>query len=111
MDVEVSELKGKTIIDIVKNGDELLFTCSDGSKYKMCHWEDCCESVSIEDINGDLQDLIGSEILLAEEVNNEEFEKAFEESFTEGDSKWFKQDKDGNNKPESYTYPFTNLQL
>lgn len=106
MDVEVAELKGKTIIDIVNNDDELIFTCSDGSKYKMYHSQNCCESVSIEDINGDLQDLIGSEMLLAEEVNNEEFEKAFDESFTEGDSEWYKQDKDGNYKPESCTWTF-----
>lgn len=106
MEAEVTELKGKTIIDIVNNDDELLFTCTDGSKYKMYHSQDCCESVSIEDINGDLQDLIGSEILLAEEVNNDEFVKTFEDSFTEGDSKWNKQDKEGNYEPESCTWTF-----
>ena len=106
MDAEVEELKGKTIINIVNNDDELLFTCSDGSKYKMYHSQDCCESVSIEDVNGDLEDLIDSELLIAEEVSNEEFEKNFNDSFTEGDSKWSKQDKDGNYEPESCTWTF-----
>lgn len=106
MDIEVAELKGKTIIDIVNNDDELLFTCSDGSKYKMHHSQDCCESVSIEDINGDLKDLIGTPILNAEEVSNEEFVKAFDDSFTEGDNEWAKFDKDGNYEPESCTWTF-----
>ena len=107
--LDVKELKGKTITKIEDSPDELIFYCSTGEKYKMYHSQDCCESVSIEDINGDLSDLIGSEILLAEEVNNEEFTKAFDESFTEGDSQWSKQDRDGNYKPESYTWTFYKL--
>jgi len=36
----------------------------------MYHEQDCCESVSIDDINGDLDDIMNSPILLAEEVIN-----------------------------------------
>lgn len=66
------DLVGKTLTEIKNNGDNLIFIASDGSKYKMFHYQDCCENVDIEDINGDLDDLIGTPILLAEEVSNYE---------------------------------------
>jgi hypothetical protein len=64
----ISELEGKTLTDVQRIGDEeIIFTVDDGSQYKMFHDQDCCESVSINDLNGDLTDLIGTPITLAEE--------------------------------------------
>lgn len=68
--VEIKELLGKVITKIDQNNDELTFLIEDGTKYKMYHEQDCCEEVTIEDINGDLEDLIGSPILQAEEVSD-----------------------------------------
>lgn len=66
------DLKGKVLTNIERVGDEeLIFTCKDGSKYKMYHEQDCCEYVRIEDITGDLNDLLNSEIMVAEERTNE----------------------------------------
>lgn len=69
------ELTGKTIVDITatKNDDDitkLRFVCSDGSKYIMEHFQNCCEQVRVEEIHGDIDDLIGSPVLMAEEVSN-----------------------------------------
>ena len=87
---QFSILKGKTLTDIENvNNKELLFTTTDGEKYKLFHIQDCCEYVMIEDICGDLKDLIGSEILQAEEVTHEPGENPkgvkipdFQDSFT-----------------------------
>lgn len=69
---QFNEITGKTFEQIVggKNDDVLIFKFTDGSEYKMEHHQDCCESVSIEDIDGDLQDMVGETVLLAEETDN-----------------------------------------
>ena len=82
------ELLGKTLTKILRTQDEddkLEFFCSDGSVYEQYHKQDCCESVYIEDICGDLEDLIGNPILFAESVSSCEDIKELpstEESFT-----------------------------
>jgi hypothetical protein len=113
---DITELQGKTLlyIRVDRELDEILFTCNDGTQYKMYHEEDCCESVYIEDINGDLTDLIGYPILIAEDINNDEFVKNFEESFKleEGknpDYEWNYKNEFGESKPESYNWTFYKL--
>ena len=46
------------------------FVTTDGEVYTLYHAQDCCESVEIESIVGDLADLVGEEILMAEEAQN-----------------------------------------
>lgn len=70
MEAKFEDLLGKTLVSIDKTEDELIFTTTEGEVFKSYHDQDCCESVYIEDIDGDLEDLIGSPILQAEEVTN-----------------------------------------
>jgi hypothetical protein len=67
---KIEDLIGKTLTEIKRSNHTLIFIADDGTEYKMYHAQDCCESVIIEDINGELEDLIGTPILLAEEVSN-----------------------------------------
>lgn len=67
------DLVGKilTKIENVEN-EELIFTLDNGDMYELYHEQDCCEDVQIDDIIGDLDDLLNSPILMAEEVTNNE---------------------------------------
>jgi hypothetical protein len=83
MCTNIDDLKGKTLIKIEVNKedlDEILFHTSDGEKYRMYHYQDCCEDVDIEDIAGDLEDLIGSPITMAEENSQEGKESEYSTS-------------------------------
>ena len=68
-DVDFEVLIGKTIKEIKEFPNELLFITDDG-KYLMKHDQECCESVYLEDVCGDLTDLIGSEIVTAKVTTN-----------------------------------------
>ena len=68
----IEVLLGKTITDIEISGnkDWIVFTISDKEKYRMVHKQECSEGVYIEDINGDLYDLLNSPVLKAEKRSN-----------------------------------------
>jgi len=80
------DLKGKTLKEIINSGDEIKFICDDGTIYRSYHSQSCCESVTVEDIIGDFADIIGSPILLAEEVESDKnpdgITKEYQDSFT-----------------------------
>lgn len=87
----ISILIGKTLTDIQvtkeeNKDDRIIFVVSEDEKYIMYHSQDCCEHVRIEDITGDIKDLIGFPILKAEESTNRENPKPMgdfdDESFT-----------------------------
>ena len=65
------ELVGKTLKSVDnKNDEQLIFTTTDDEKYMLYHEQDCCEKVLIEEIYGDLSDIVGSIILVADEIAN-----------------------------------------
>jgi len=64
-------LKGKTLSKVENfDNEKLVFTTIEGEVYELSHEQECCESVLIEDICGDLDDLIGEPLLVVEEVKN-----------------------------------------
>ena len=106
MQTEIKDLVGKVLTEVKQNDDELIFTCNDGRQYKMYHQQDCCESVSIDNINGDLEDLVGTPILKAEEVSNVDFERWYVDRFDKVDKYGLIHDGEGHSKPDSYTWTF-----
>jgi len=70
--MDVSILKGKILTSVVvaEDKESVRFFCNDGSSYIMHHHYSCCERVRIEDISGDIDDLVGSPIVFAEERTN-----------------------------------------
>jgi hypothetical protein len=73
MNAQFSDLLGQTItaIEVSEDKERITFATKEGRVYYMYHEQDCCESVYVEDIIGELEDLIDSPILQAEEVTNE----------------------------------------
>ena len=69
----LARMVGKTFVQVEGSaGDgEMLFRTADGETFLFGHYQNCCESVRIEDICGDIQDLVGEPILMAEEVSGE----------------------------------------
>ncbi len=84
----MTQMLGKTFVQVSGSvdSDEMLFETAQGERFLFAHMQDCCESVRINDITGDLQDLVGSPLLMAEEVRGA----------TEPDEEHY----------ESYTYTF-----
>lgn len=64
-DAEFSDLLGKTLLSCKRDGESITFETVE-AEYLMFHEQDCCENVSIDDINGDIDNLVGSPITYAE---------------------------------------------
>lgn len=69
--LDFQTLLGKTFSSVEKDSESVKFHCKDGSFYILKHHKDCCESVWLEDVCGDLNDLVGSEILVAHEATSD----------------------------------------
>lgn len=80
----IEDLIGVTMADVQNlANEEIVFTAQDGRKWKLYHWQDCCETVKVEDVCGDLTDLIGAPIVEAEEVSSDDAPaREYVESYT-----------------------------
>lgn len=81
---------GRTASRFEKVGDDRIeVTLDDGKSYAFLHNQDCCESVSIHDIQGDLTALVGS---------------PFTEAKHESESGWPSDVEKPRYEPESFTW-------
>lgn len=72
----LEDLKGRCFTRVEASDDEIKFFLSDTRYVRMCHYQDCCENVQVEDICGDMDDLVDAYIV------------HFEERSEQGDSEW-----------------------
>lgn len=71
---EIQDMLGATIVEITgaeKGSDEILFKSMDGRGWRFYHSQDCCETVEVEDVCGDISDLIGETLVEAEVSSNQ----------------------------------------
>lgn len=72
----MNEFVGEVPVSITgceSGSDNICFTMKSGKVIRMFHYQECCESVSVEEVIGcEPQDLIGHEILSASEDSNGE---------------------------------------
>lgn len=83
-DNDIGALVGKTLASVVQDRDEsITFVADTGERWMMYYEPDCCASCYIEDVVGDLQDLVGTPIQMAEAAHSSEDPKdPNEDSFT-----------------------------
>lgn len=75
-----SKLKCSELGD-TKEAQTVIFEFTDGTKFLLFHIQDCCEGVWLEDIDGDIDDLVGSPLVMAESVTENERDE-YGDSFT-----------------------------
>lgn len=89
----IGVLVGRTLASVENRAnEEIVFTTDSGEQFKLYHEQSCCESVLVEDVAGDLADLVGTPILMAEEVSSDSSDPPPRE--------------DGEYEPESHTWTF-----
>jgi len=80
---DLSVLVGRTMVEVKTDGEELHMVGEDGTRARLYHEQDCCESVEIDDITGDLDNLVGVPLLMAEMVESDDPPKEpYDESHT-----------------------------
>lgn len=82
--VDFDSLKGEIFrkIEVDDKKEFIKLHCDDDKFYTLEHYQDCCESVFLEDVCGNINDLLDTPILLANEVTSRDNPKGNPESFT-----------------------------
>jgi hypothetical protein len=82
---KIGDMVGLTVENINVGNDEMTFIFTIGLKVQFYHSQNCCESVYIESVVGDINDLIGNVLTVAEEVSNYDTSVS---KLTENDVEW-----------------------
>lgn len=102
--MKFEDMKGMTLsrVDVADDKQSITFGTTDGRLFRQHHRQDCCESVDVEDVVGDVSDLLGEPLLLAEEVTYSGDDYGPENEWPEEVAK-------PERMPESYTWTFYKL--
>lgn len=66
--VRFEALIGMTITSFNISDDFIVIKTAEGMQFRMLHHQECCECVTVEDICGDVNDLLDTPVTMAEEV-------------------------------------------
>ena len=90
--VEIKDLLNKVLKSVeITNADPdddigyndcVVFTTVNDEIYVMMHMQDCCETVYLESVDNDVNVLVGSQILVAEERSNSNEDSSGSETWT-----------------------------
>lgn len=73
----------ETISGLEEGSEKATFKCTTGEVFEMYHDQDCCETVQVAEVIGDVVDLMGYPVVEAEESsNNDSFPRAGYDSWT-----------------------------
>lgn len=90
--LKFEDLLGLTMKSVEKTEeygeDVIIFKTTCGRTLNMEHIQDCCEGVYIESIVGDLEDLVGEPILVAEESISHDTPVGFEHKYEPDSQTW-----------------------
>lgn len=82
------QLIGKTFDKVYQDGDVICFEKDGEVLYKLAHSQDCCEHAYIESIVGDLNDLTGQPLYIAEVVYQDASEEENSDGFYDDSATW-----------------------
>jgi len=87
--LEINDFLGLIFSRVLNGADEIRFELADGSgALIMGHEQSCCESVYVEDVAGDLGDLVGAPIVRAEAPSSLDGKNAGSADVEDGDEEW-----------------------
>lgn len=74
VNARLNRMVGETIESVSGNrqDDEFVVRTTSGLVFTFYHNQDCCEEVYLEEIIGDIDDLVGHTVVMAEETSNDD---------------------------------------